>query len=61
MRASRFGWSTPAVKQYDGLKHGDDFSNARHLANLLRLRILPAGYIYPRQERALRDLLCSLC
>ena len=24
---------------------------------MLRLRILPTGYIYPRQERALRDLL----
>ena len=49
--------NTAAVKQYDGLKHGDDFSDARHLAHLLHLRILPTGYIYPRQERALRDLL----
>lgn len=49
--------NTAAVKQYDGLKHGGDFSDARHLAHLLRLGILPTGYIYPRQARAVRDLL----
>lgn len=53
--------NTAAVKQYDGLKHGGDFSDARHLAHLLRLGILPTGYIYPREQRAVRDLLrkCS--
>ena len=49
--------NTAAVKQYDGLKHSGDFSDARHLAHLMRLGILPTGYIYPRQGRALRDLL----
>ncbi|MDP8568976.1 IS110 family transposase, partial [Methylophilus aquaticus] len=49
--------NTAAVKQYDGIKHGNDYSDARHLAHLLRLGILPTGYIYPRQERAMRDLL----
>ncbi len=49
--------NTAAVKQYDGLKHGGDFSDARHLAHLLRLGILPVGYIYPREQRAVRDLL----
>ena len=49
--------NTAAVKHYDGLKHSGDFDDARHLAHLLRLGILPTGYIYPRQERALRDLL----
>lgn len=49
--------NTAAVKQYDGLKHSGDFSDARHLAHLLRLGILPVGYSYPRQERAVRDLL----
>jgi transposase len=48
---------TSAVPQYAGLKHGDDHSDARHLARLLRLGILPEGYIYPRNERAVRDLL----
>lgn len=49
--------NTAAVKQYDGLKHGGDFSDARHLAHLMRLGILPTGHIYPREGRALRDLL----
>ena len=49
--------NTAAVKQYDGLKHSGDFSDARHLAHLLRLGILPTGHIYPREDRAVRDLL----
>jgi transposase len=49
--------NTAAVKPYDGLKHGRDFSDARHLAHLLRLGILPTGYIYPREQRAVRDML----
>jgi transposase len=49
--------NTAAVKQYDGLKYSGDFSDARHLAHLLRLGIQPTGYIYPREERAVRDLL----
>jgi transposase len=49
--------NTAAVKQYDGLKHSGDFSDARHLAHLLRLGILPEGYIYPREQRAVRDLM----
>ena len=46
-----------AVKQYEGLKHRDDESDAAWLAHLLRLGILPTGYIYPRSRRPLRDLL----
>lgn len=46
-----------AVKQYEGLKHTNDFDDAYHLANLLRLGILPEGYIYPKEQRAVRDLL----
>jgi transposase len=49
--------NTVAVKTYDGLKYTDDEHDARHLAHLLRLGLLPTGYIYPRQERAVRDLL----
>jgi len=48
---------TAAIAQYAGLKHGDDDSDARHLANLDRLKILPEGYVYPREQRRLRDLL----
>ena len=46
-----------AIKQYEGLKHCDDITDAFHLANLLRLSILPEGYIYPKHERPVRDLL----
>jgi transposase len=41
--------NTAAVKQYEGLKHGGDESDAKHLAQLLRLGILPVGYICPKR------------
>jgi transposase len=44
------------MKQYDGLKYSDDETDAAHLAHMLRLGILPTGYIHPPAERALRDL-----
>jgi transposase len=44
------------VKKYEGLKHQNDWTDAHWLAHLLRLGILPTGYIYPRQRRGLRDL-----
>jgi len=46
-----------AIKQYSGLKHSDDVTDAFHLADLLRLGILKTGYIYPKEERPVRDLL----
>lgn len=46
-----------AIDQYEGLKAADDNSDARHLAELARLGILPTGYIYPKEQRSLRDLL----
>jgi len=46
-----------AIKQYEGLKHSDDVTDAFHLADLLRLGILRTGYIYPKEERPVRDLL----
>src|SRR5215467_7089324 len=46
-----------AMQQYNGLKYSDDHSDARWLAHLLRLGVLPEGYIYPKAERAVRDLL----
>jgi transposase len=48
--------NTGAIKTYDGLKHSGDEADARHLAHLLRLGILPTGYISPPAQRALRDL-----
>ena len=48
---------TGAIPQYAGIKYTNDHSDARHLAHLLRLGILPEGYIQPRTQRAVRDLL----
>lgn len=48
--------NTTAIKQYEGLKHRGDQSDAHHLAHLLRLGILPTGYIMPKEERGIRDL-----
>lgn len=48
--------NTVAMKRYDSLKHSDDQDDAVFLAHLLRLGILPTGYVHPPQERALRDL-----
>jgi len=46
-----------AVKQYEGLKYSDDRHDAFWLAHLLVLGILPEGYIYPKKDRPVRDLL----
>jgi len=45
-----------AIQQYEGLKHSDDKWDSFWLAHLLRLNILPEGYVYPKAERAVRDL-----
>jgi transposase len=49
--------NTAGIQQYKGLKYSDDRSDARWLAEMLRLGILLEGYIYPKEERAVRDLL----
>jgi transposase len=46
-----------AIQKYAGLKHADDAHDAFWLAEQLRLGILPEGYIYPKEERPIRDLL----
>ena len=46
-----------AVQQYSGLKHTDDQSDAFWLAHLMRLGILPTGYIYPKEQRAVLNLI----
>lgn len=48
--------NTTAIKKYEGLKHSGDESDARYLAHLLRLKILPTGTILPPAQRAVRDL-----
>src|SRR5450759_5771857 len=48
--------NTSAIKKYEGLKYSGDAADAAYLAQLLRLGLLPEGYIYPREARAARDL-----
>jgi transposase len=45
------------MAQYNGIKHTDDKSDAFFLAELLRLKILPTGYICDRKWRSVRDML----
>jgi transposase len=49
--------NTTASRQYSGLKHTDDGTDACWLADLLRLGVLKEGYIYPQKQRGIRDLL----
>lgn len=46
-----------AIQKYSGLKHADDQDDALWLCEMLRLGILPEGYIYPKEDRPIRDLL----
>ncbi len=46
-----------AIKQYEGIKHTDDKWDSFWLAHMKHLNILPEGYIYPKEQRAVRDLL----
>ena len=48
--------NTATIKRYEGLKHSGDEDDAAYLAQLLRLGILPRGYICPPAARAVRDL-----
>ncbi len=46
-----------AIQQYSGLKYTNDHADARWLAHLLRLGVLPEGSISPKAARAVRDVL----
>jgi transposase len=46
-----------AMVQYSGKKHAGDQDDAFWLAEMLRLGIWPEGYIYPKEDRPIRDLL----
>ena len=45
------------MQQYSGMKYTDDKWDSFWLAHMLRLGILPEGYIYPKDIRPIRDLL----
>ena len=49
--------NTTKASKYDDLKYTDDKHDARWIAHLLTLGILPEGYITPPKERGVRDLL----
>ena len=51
------GFSKNSPKQYSGMKYTDDKWGSYWLAHLLRLGILPEGYIYPKEILPVRDLL----
>lgn len=46
-----------AIQTYSGLKYTDDQWDSFWLAHLLRLGLLPQGYIYPKAQRSVRDML----
>ena len=46
-----------AMKQYEGIKYLNDKHDAFWLSEMLKLGILPEGYIYPRESRGIRDFL----
>jgi transposase len=39
-----------AIQKYSGMKYADDKHDAFWLAEMLRLNILPTGYIYPKDR-----------
>ena len=49
--------NTLAIQPYNGIKYTDDKTDARFLAHLLRLGILPTGFIYPKARRYVPDIL----
>jgi transposase len=48
--------NTTALQKYDARKHSGDEADARYLAHLLRLGILPTGTILAPEQRAVHDL-----
>jgi transposase len=54
---SRVHLAKPAASEpYRGLKDTNDHSEARWLAHMFRLGVFPEGPMYPKAERAVRDV-----
>jgi transposase len=49
--------NTAAIQSYAGQKQTNDWSDAQWLAHLLRVGLLREGFIYPQEQRGIRDLL----
>jgi transposase len=46
-----------AMTQYSGIKNANDKTDAFFIAEQLRLGLLKTGYIYPKEDRGMRDIL----
>ena len=53
--------NTLAIQQYNSIKYTNDATDARCLAHLLRLKILPTGYIYPKALRHYATCYAAAC
>lgn len=54
----KVGLANPAVmEQYSGLKNSNDQTDAFFIADQMRLGLLQYGYIYPKEDRPVRDIL----
>ena len=49
--------NTTKANSRNSKKHTDDLDDALHLCYLQRMNDLPTGYVFPRTERMVRDLL----
>lgn len=47
----------PAIENKSGKKRTNDYHDAGNLAHLLRMNNFPDAYIYPKEDRPLRELL----
>jgi transposase len=47
----------PGIEGNKGKKRTNDYDDAFHLAHLLRVNNFPDAYIYPKEDRPLRDLI----
>ncbi len=51
--------NTAAIQQYEGLKYADHYSDVRWLWQMLRLELLPEGFIYP-EKRGRSEIYCAV-
>jgi transposase len=49
--------NTARMQENIGLKNANDKTDARFLAKQVAMGVLPQGYIYPKEQRPVRDLL----
>ena len=57
LKAHGYNVHLAGIEGRSGKKRTNDFYDAFHLAHLLRIGNFPESYIYPKEERPVRDLL----